>query len=88
MPIGLVSLWPIMPLASCLPIAICVFASLPPCLLSALGAIPETIPWGEGAWPQLRLLPGLYTGNENVFIGGPGDADYPSAARCDIIRSI
>lgn len=50
-----------------------------PGLYSALRAIPATLP--DGGWPQLRLLPGLYTGNGNVFIGGPGDADYPSAAR-------
>lgn len=51
-----------------------------PCLLySALRAIPTTLQ--EGSWPQLRLLPGLYTGNENIFIGGPGDEDYPPAAR-------
>eukprot|EP00903_Cladosiphon_okamuranus_P016015 g14787.t1 len=50
-----------------------------PDIRSALGAIPKPLP--EGSWPQLRLLPGLYTGDGNVFIGGPGDADYPPAAR-------
>lgn len=46
---------------------------------SALLAIPEGM--AEGSWPELRLLPGLYTGNMNVFIGGIGDTEYPSAAR-------
>lgn len=46
---------------------------------SALLAVPEGM--AEGSWPELRLLPGLYTGNRNVFIGGIGDTEYPSAAR-------
>lgn len=47
--------------------------------LSALLAIPENMPQGQS--PELRLLPGLYTEDNNVFIGGAGDADYPSTAR-------
>ncbi|CAN0223664.1 unnamed protein product, partial [Ectocarpus sp. 12 AP-2014] len=46
---------------------------------SALLAVPEGM--AEGSWPELRLLPGLYTGNRNVFIGGIGDTEYPPAAR-------
>lgn len=49
-------------------------------LFSALQAIPEDLPVGQQL-PELRLLPGLYTGDGNVFLGGPADLDYPSTAR-------
>ncbi|CAM9770723.1 unnamed protein product, partial [Laminaria digitata] len=50
-----------------------------PDIRSALQAIPENLPAGQQL-PELRLLPGLYTGDGNVFLGGPGDLDYPSTA--------
>lgn len=44
-----------------------------------LKAIPKDLPSGQS--PELRLLPGLYTGDNNVFFGGPADSELPDFIR-------